>query len=294
MDIKLQLGGLCLRILLNRKVEIEPELYPFLCHGEQPEEVTVRISWDWEAARHPVSSPQGEDLIQTYYAEGDVSFCVTKAGPKGPIASTLYTKDFRRVVCTIHEKPFLEPPKRLGSILRFLPMRAIFQHFGVLFFHAAQVEAEGGGILFTAPSGGGKSTQANLWVRNRGGTLLCGDRTLLRRSQAGWRTYGYPIDGSSPVRTTESKRPHCLVLLSQAEENRVTPLYGARALAGLMPQLVIDSWSAQARNRAVDLLLDLIQDVPVYALACTPDARAVACLEQQLQTDGVLKYGNHS
>ena len=176
-----------------------------------------------------------------------------------------------------------------GNLLRFLPMRAALQRFGVLFFHGAQVRVNGGGIVFTAPSGTGKSTQSNLWVRERGAKLICNDRTLVRKVNGKWHTYGYPVDGSAPVRSGERNDLLCIVLLRQGEDNQIQRLNGAKGAALLMPQLVIDGWNPHARSAAAEWLLKLVSEIPVYQLSCTRDLRAVECLEQQLYKDGVWK-----
>lgn len=288
MNVNLNLGGIMFGFRLARPVELEPELTPFQQGNCAAADIDIEISWDWHTAPKPHSEEIGRDLLQVYYAEADRLFCMTRGGPKGFIAGCWYTPDFHRVVCTINEKPFLTTPKKLGLLLRFLPMRAIFQHFGVLFLHAAQIEQDGCGILFTAPSGTGKTTQANLWVRHENARLICNDRTLLRKEGGIWRTYGYPVDGSTPVRSGKILPLACVVLLSQAEENRAERLPSGKAIARLMPQLVMDGWSAEARTRGMELLLELLQSIPVYHLACTPDTEAVACLKHQLKKDGVI------
>ena len=56
-----------------------------------------------------------------------------------------------------------------------------------------------------------------------------------------------------------------------------------------MPQMVIDGWSAEAKAREIELLANLLEEIPVYQLTCTPDEMAVRCLEQRLIKDGVIE-----
>src|SRR5699024_19054 len=64
-----------------------------------------------------------------------------------------------------------------------------------LLLHASFIRWQARGILFSAPSGTGKSTQADLWVRHRGAEVINGDRAALRRSAGRWRAYGLPYAG---------------------------------------------------------------------------------------------------
>lgn len=291
MEIKLRLGGVLFLFRFPRPRIIDPALVPFIVDTPELPELTVRLSWDWAHVRLPVVPMVGEDALLEYYVEPDARFCLTKGGPKGYVAAAEYTPDFRMVLCTMHDEPFLVPPKKLGSTLRMLPMREIFLHFKTLFLHAAQVSYQGRGILFTAPSGTGKTTQARLWKRHRGVKILCNDRTLVRRAEGLWRTYGYPLDGSEPVCSEESSPLAAIVLLEQGLTNEVRKLSPVKALPRLMPQVVLDTWSGEAHTRAMELLIEVMREIPVYLLSCTPDEGAVTALEAKLRKDKVLPFG---
>lgn len=287
MEFYIGIGGLVLHILSEKELTYTDTLAKFFISPAAPD-LTVRCTWDWESVPKPTGPFAGQDLLQNYYYENGHHFCATRGGVKGWTACAEY--DFARgeILCGINEKPFLLPQRHLDSILRFLPARAMLQHFGVSFFHAAQIAVGEGGILFTAPSGTGKTTQAHLWMQQEGARLICNDRTLVRRRGGEWHTFGYPIDGSAPVCSTEEHPLRCIVLLTQAKENTVRRLSPARAIPLLMPQLVIDVWSAQARTTAMEQLIAIMREVPVYHLACTPDTAAVDCLKHCLLKEGVL------
>ena len=73
------------------------------------------------------------------------------------------------------------------------------------------------------------------------------------------------------------------MVLSQAPENTVRRLGPAAAAAALSENLFADPAVPAEWQAARLLLLDLVSAVPVYALACTPDVRAVEALEQVLE-----------
>lgn len=285
MEIRLKLGGILFHFNSEREMDIDQELYPFISQEVTGAEIDVFISWNWEKAEKPERSFVGQDLIQNYYQEEENNYCVTRGGPKGAIACTSYSQEFKELKCFINEAPFLYSPHCLGHIIRFLPMRAVFQHFGVLFFHASQIVLNDYSILFTGPSGIGKTTQARLWMEYEGARMVCNDRTLIRETDEGWNAYGYPIDGSSPIRSNEVNRLGCIVLLSQGKENHVEKISAAQAIAGLMSQLVIDSWNPQAHVKAMEVLSEMLRDIPVFRLCCTADRKAVDCLKDKLREE---------
>lgn len=290
MQLHMLLAGIRCEFTFQKSINIEPELSPFL-HGEAENEIPVRVSWNWDEIPEFITPAKGDDLIQEYYQREDHWFCMTKGGGGRYIAASIYDSKLENIFCAVNKDTFSMPELTLGEVLRFLPMRAVMQRFGVLFFHGAQVSIGGKGIVFTAPSGTGKSTQANLWSVHRGAKLICNDRTLLRKTDKKWRTYGYPVDGSAPIRSGGVNELMCVVLLRQDKENSIMRLTGAKAVSLLMPQLVIDNWNPEARSIAIEGLLSLLKDIPVYQLSCTPDERAVKCLEEQLYQDGVVGNG---
>lgn len=293
MEVLLGFGNIVIQINIDRPIVIDSILMPFQLSKSERVDVTVDFTWRWNSVCSPSTECIGSDSLLEYYTheEGRCVFTVASGGKYQ--AYTEYTESFDYMRCQINEK--ICPPEKmnLGTMLRFLPLRAVFHHFDVLFFHAAQISCSGKGILFTAPSGTGKTTQAKLWRDSRGAEMLCNDRTLIRKREGIWKTYGYPLDGSEPVRSTQVTPLGCIVLLQQGKENKVERLKGGKALSGLMSQLVMDAWDGDARVHAIELLADMMQEIPVYLLSCTPDQDAVDCLEKKLLEEGVLSDGEY-
>lgn len=159
-------------------------------------------------------------------------------------------------------------------------------HHDSLTFHASYVEHRGRGILFTAPSQTGKSTQASLWAEHRGARTINGDKAAVR---LGERTmvYGMPFSGTSGICENVSLPLGCIVVLSQAKENTVRRLGAGEALTMLSPNVFSDQVIAEEWQKTLMLLLDLVAAVPIYSLACTPDVRAVETLEKVMARDGL-------
>lgn len=288
MRYVLNLAGIKLCLDSERVLKVEPEWEKFLEESCSEYDVLARISWDWERAMCPVTAAIGRDSILEYYVEGDKCFCNTRLESKGFLTSTVYSRQMEQMICTINEKPFLTPPDSVGRIMRALPVREILMHFSVLFFHAAQVSCHGKSILFAAPSGTGKTTQAKLWQDFRGAKLVSSDRTLVRNEATGYMTYSFPLDGSEPVSDNGVNPLGAIVLLEQGEDNRIKELSLGKKLALLMEQLVLDDWNAASREENLLLLMELIKEIPIYYFSCTPDAEAVDVLWDNLIKDGVI------
>lgn len=301
MHIMLCLGGVKICLDCEKEIQIEDVFLPFIIRersgisGQDEKwketDILAAVSWKWVKPPLRSAVKLGEDLIQTYYRREEKNYCIVCEGEKGAISCVEYDDTFSHVSCRIQERLLPVAPKSLGEILRYFPMRAILQQFLVLFFHAAQITYQETGILFAGPSGAGKTTQAKLWERFRNARIICNDRTLLRKQDGNWHSYGYPMDGSQPVRSGEVHVAGCIVLVKQSQNGKssIERLRAGKAMAQLMPQLVIDRWSENARNQAAENLFLLLKEMPVYQLTATMDEQAVACLEKILKMDDICR-----
>lgn len=167
-------------------------------------------------------------------------------------------------------------------ITDFLCMEALFLHHGGFMLHASFIRWKRKGILFSAPSGTGKSTQAELWKQYDGAEILNGDRAVLRRVHNCWRSYGLPFAGSSGIYRNESAPVAAVVVLRQAKENHIRKLSPVEAIQNLYPEVILHRWDRMDVNLALNLLQSLVSEVPVLLLECLPEASAVELLKDAL------------
>ena len=152
-------------------------------------------------------------------------------------------------------------------------------HRGAVMFHASYIAYEGQGIIFTAPSQTGKSTQAELWRKHRGAEILNGDKAGVTPGPAGAMVHSLPFSGTSGICKNRSLPLRAIVVLSQAPVNAVRRMGPSEAVTALCGNIFADKLVPEEWTMALNLLLDLLVTVPVYHLACTPDVRAVEALE---------------
>lgn len=165
----------------------------------------------------------------------------------------------------------------LGQMIPFVQLNQ-----GVLSFHGALVEHAGQAFAVCAPSGVGKTTHARLW-RNCGNALILnGDRSVFRKEGDGWTAWGTPWSGTSGEQVNRSAPLKALVLLERGQENKVRRLAPQAAFRAMFPHLLYPAWDGGLTGKALDLLDDLLREIPVYYLACRPDAEAVQTLRREV------------
>lgn len=286
-DINIALGEIVLRFISELPLSVNDNMCRFCVDADIPADVTIHVKIMDNMPKLP-PAPCGDDLLMNYFKDEKWQYAAAKPGTLGPVTIVKYTSDFSEVTVYVNEKEHPEIVRTVNKVLQLFPIRRLLMQYNAMVLHASRICVNNKGILFTAPSGTGKSTQAMLWEKYENTEIVCNDRTLIRLSGEKYYTYGYPIDGSTPIANNVKLELGAVVVLRQGSENHVERLNALKALKYLMEQTVLDTWDSQARSKITQDWMDILNRYPVYLLTCRPDREAVACLKQQLEIDEVI------
>ena len=151
-----------------------------------------------------------------------------------------------------------------------------------LILHAASIEYRGKAILFTAPSGTGKTTQTDLWHSfAKDVSDLNGDRTLLQRTEDGWYACGFPLYGSSMRCEQKALRIAAIVVVRRSEMDSVQELSPIQRVTQLFSQMMVPSVERYVVT-AMELIEELVGQTRIVQLNCTMNRSAVETLHQYL------------
>ena len=167
-------------------------------------------------------------------------------------------------------------------VLNSLNIEGLLLKKDIFLLHASFIEVNGQAILFTAPSGTGKSTQAELWKHYRDADIINGDRVAIRVEGNALTACGIPFAGSSKYCKNALLPIAAVVYLAQGAETKIMPFKGMQAFKKILNEVTIPVWEEHAVERVSDMLLTLIKNIPVYHLSCTADESAVIALENVL------------
>lgn len=190
-----------------------------------------------------------------------------------------------RVQCRRSAYPCGITPKTVLNALE--AEHLMIQNNGII-LHASFIRVEDRGILFTAPSGTGKSTQAELWCRHQGAELINGDRAVIGSQNGCAYAWGIPFAGSSGVAKNGQYPLAAVVYLSQAPVNSVTKLTGIEGFRKVWEGCSVNVWDKEDMMLGSQIVIDTLKTVPVYHLACTADERAVETLVAILKKEGAV------
>lgn len=152
-----------------------------------------------------------------------------------------------------------------------------------LILHCAYLQYNKKAILFSAPSGVGKSTQASLWEKYKNGKVINGDRALLLYEENTWNAYGWPVCGSSEICRNFSLPIQAIVMLSQGKTNELSTLSAMQGFTEVYSQITINGWNPKAAAGTMDLIEKLIRQIPIYHLSCTISEEAVTLLAKEIE-----------
>lgn len=170
----------------------------------------------------------------------------------------------------------------VATALRNARLPHILLNNGAIILHTSYVLCDGEAILFCAPSGTGKTTQAELWKKYRGARIINGDRAIVRYADNGFVAGGIYYSGTSDYCENIIAPLKAIVLLSQAERNTAEVCSGAEALRRIFRECSYTAEFEKDPARIAQLVADIVNKVKIIRLDCLPNESAVTTLEEML------------
>lgn len=166
------------------------------------------------------------------------------------------------------------------TLLGFLSLEHDCLHHHAFLLHASYIIYDGQAILFTAPSGNGKSTQADLWATHAGAEIINGDRALIFFENGQWYAGGFPVCGSSSYCLNRTAPLKAIVYLDKAPENRIRRLKGFQPVNFVYSQAFVNRWNSADCRAISDMIIELAGSVPIFHYECTKEPDAVSYLKE--------------
>ena len=165
-----------------------------------------------------------------------------------------------------------------GYIENICLYRCICRQLPVLnrmLLHAAILEYDGNAYAFLGRSGTGKSTHTGLWLKHlQGVRIVNGDKPILQKTENGFLAYGTPWMGKEGLGTNTVAPLKGLCFLEQAKENTIVRLTPAQAASRIFQQVLLPEEEDNAA-RTLELIDDMVSNIPCYLLKCTISEEAV-------------------
>lgn len=169
------------------------------------------------------------------------------------------------------------------SLLNALALEKKMINKNAFILHSSFIIYDDIAILFTAPSGTGKSTQASLWEKYGNATIVNGDKTLIKKEDNIWYAYGFPVCGSSQICLNKRAKIKAIIYLQQGNENSCTSLPKSESIKKIISETSINFWNKHFLDKAIHLITDFCIEIPMYKYVCTKKEDAYHYLKQFLE-----------
>ncbi len=272
-------GEIVIGVETPEKLDIK-EPYSLFLAGNEKEDVTVRFAYTGCISVCGDRITEADTFVLTEDEEY-LHFYYRVLGDDEYYAERIVKKD-----CEDIHNIFI-PEKYKGNIwtrlvFSLINFEDIACHSGASVFHSSFIDIGGHAVLFTAPCGTGKSTQAALWEKYRNAYVVNGDKSMIYEKDGSFLVSGVPFSGSSDICHNIKLPVKAIVRLSQAKENRVERLQGFNAYKVLHEGCYHSKWNPQYEKNTADLIEKFASCVPILSFACLPDESAVEALEAVL------------
>ncbi|MCU4176410.1 hypothetical protein [Carboxylicivirga sp. N1Y90] len=147
--------------------------------------------------------------------------------------------------------------------------------------HASAVEYKNKGYLFSAISGTGKSTMANLW-KSCGAKIINDDRIIISPQKSEYYLHNTPM----PHYQDQNKKAplYKAFLLKQAKENYIEPLSPIKSTMGLLSNCIQYQYDEGQVKQRLNTLENIAQNYGVFELGFKPDTSIVSFIENYFET----------
>lgn len=256
---------------------IHPNLLDFTCKS-----ASAMQFWSVEAPT-PYPLPMGEILIRT----NEIEVCQSKDAyhitffPASQLIRSQISLDgtYARFFCIPPFNSMLT--EKLFHAFRFAFL-IYAQRNGVFALHSSSILYRGKAWLFSAASGTGKSTHAELWRGLYETPLINGDLNLVSLQDSVPVVTGLPWCGTSGIYSVGSYPLGGITLLKQYSENSLLPL--SKSLQQLMvtKRIISPSWTEEMMDYNLNFACNLVDCVTVYRYLCTKEPSAAAMMRQYI------------
>jgi hypothetical protein len=177
-------------------------------------------------------------------------------------------------------------------------LRYVLLNFNALIIHSSSIHYNGDGIIFSAPSGTGKTTHTNLWKARYPEVEIINDDSpiihIKKNEDESGNHYknsafvcGSPWAGASGINTNIIVPLKAIVFLEQAPTDSIEKLSPMLALSKLLNEIAkpVDK---DLMDKTFDLINILLTNIPCYLLKCTPTDKAVETVWNELYNKEII------
>ena len=255
-----RVGGMAFRIEKDSDFRDTDETLPFV---SSPCEKTILCTFRAsESLNIPGNAPDYENDFLRIYGDLRVFSLPTMARPAALVRETDGNFECEYL------KEFSSYFSMAKNLMNAVGLERILNRNDAYVLHCSFLEQNGKAFLFSGPSGVGKSTRADMWIKAGGGRLINGDRAVISEKNGVWYASGLPMCGSSKICLNETLPLKSIVFLKKSSVNKTEKAGTVFAYKKLTENLLLNVWSEPFMKKADDFVLRLCGSKLLYVSEC--------------------------
>ena len=167
----------------------------------------------------------------------------------------------------------------------------LMMNYNAFLMHAAVINIDGQGVLFTAESGTGKTTRVLLWKQAFGKRLrvVNGDKPILRFVRDGLFACGTPWRGKEHMGENTSVPMRAVCFLERGKKVSIQRMDAKEIMKRLFKQVLVPN-DPKLMGIFMNLMERFVREVPFYLYTCNMYKEDPKELWDQIQEDRTVKY----
>lgn len=195
--------------------------------------------------------------------------------------------DYNNILIEINQKNIknLALTEYIMSSIMFLELA---MHLGYLPIHATAISLGGKAILFSAPSGTGKSTHASHWKKVfPEAVFINDDKPIINVENNQLYVYGSPFSGEHCINKNTKSKLKAIVFLKQGVDNKIEKV----SIKEVIPELIRNTLNPKLEtswNKIIPLIEKVYEEIPVLRLYATNSVDSVNVIYKYLFSNNTI------
>lgn len=150
--------------------------------------------------------------------------------------------------------------------------------------HGSAISYRGEGVIFSAPSGTGKSTHTALWkdLFKDDVTYINDDKPAIRFSGDVPYCHGTPFSGKTDLNNNIKAPLKAIVFLKRGTQNKIYEISNAQAVCYLNDQTCPSFYETVLFDKNLDCIERLLKTVKIYLFECNPTPGAAIFAKEKI------------
>lgn len=282
-SVSYRIGNILIEIQSDFLIETFSHFETFLAKGNADIVIKLIPVEKLKSFGNHLNLNTDKDRMADVYRDNEQYVLALKTGIHGEIyAHAIFRDD--KTICVYYLKNEAERFKTSKLCIGSIGLENILSYYDMFVLHSSLINYKENGIAFMGPSGIGKSTRADLWVKYTNATIINGDRVIIKKEDNDWYGYGSPYAGSSPYHINEKVKLRAIIEIVRGDdfEKKLCHFQSINAVKALYKNTTLCLWNKNQVLKTMNVLENIVKDIPVYQMICPPDESCIKLLKEEL------------